>query len=89
METVKYLTRDFIIKLNNRAIQRNANRTLKAKFVSKLPDNCKNPIVEQLLHNDVEMRCHIAYNDKGNVCVLDIPLSDYNNLPTVDVAMNA
>ena len=50
METVKYLTRDFIIKLNNRAIQRNANRTLKARLVSKLADNLKYPIVEQFIH---------------------------------------
>lgn len=89
MEEVKYLTRDFIIKLNNRAIQRKANRTLKVKFVSKLSDNFKYPIVEAVLHNDVEMRCTIAYNDKGNICWLDIPLSDYNRLPVIDVATTA
>jgi len=49
-----------------------------------LSDGFKFPIIETLLHNDVEMRCHIAISSEGNTCWLDIALSDFDVLPSVD-----
>ena len=84
MSEVKYLTKEQFARLNDRAIQRKANRTVEPKFVKRLSDGLKFPIIETLLHNDVEMRCHIATSSEGNTCWLDIALSDFDVLPSVD-----
>jgi len=86
MSEVKYLTKEQFARLNDRAIQRKANRTVEPKFVKRLSDGLKFPIIETLLHNDVEMRCHIATSSEGSTCWLDITLSDFNVLPTVDTS---
>ena len=86
MSEVKYLTKAQFTRLNDRAIQRKANRTVEPKFVKRLSDGLKFPIIETLLHNDVEMRCHIATSSDGNTCWLDIALSDFDVLPTVDTS---
>jgi len=86
MSEVKYLTKEQFQRLNDRAIQRNANRTVKPTFVKRLSEGLKFPIIETLLHNDVEMRCHIATGSEGSTVWLDISLSDFDVLPTVDTA---
>jgi hypothetical protein len=86
MSEVKYLTKEQFKRLNNRAIQRKANRTVKPSFVERLSEGLKFPIIETLLHNDVEMRCHIATSSEGNTCWLDIALSDFDVLPTIDTS---
>ena len=86
MSEVKYLTKEQFTRLNDRAIQRKANRTVEPKFVKRLSDGLKFPIIETLLHNDVEMRCHIATSSEGSTCWLDITLSDFDVLPTVDTS---
>ena len=86
MSEVKYLTKEQFTRLNDRAIQRKPNRTVEPKFVKRLSDGLKFPIIETLLHNDVEMRCHIATSSEGSTCWLDITLSDFNVLPTVDTS---
>ena len=48
---VKYLTKEQFQRLNNRAIKRNANRTVKRKFIELLTDGLKFPIIETFLHN--------------------------------------
>ena len=55
MSDVKYLTKEQFAKLNERAIQRKANRTVEPKFIKRLSDGFKFPIIETLLHNDVEI----------------------------------
>jgi len=42
-----------------------------------------------MLHNDVEMRCQIAYSAMGETCWLDISLADFDVLPTVEAGHNA
>ena len=86
MSEVKYLTKEQFQRLNNRAIKRSANRTVKPKFIDHLSEGLKFPIIETLLHNDVEMRCHIATSSEGSTCWLDITLSDFDVLPTVDTS---
>lgn len=86
---VKYLTKDTFTKLNARAIRRDANRTLETAFIENLDEDFKYPIVEEILHNELEMRCQIAFNNLGETCWLDIPLNDFNNLPEVWVGDNA
>ena len=86
---VPYLTKEHFIQLNDRAIRRKANRTLKRKFLDALDDSFKYPIIHTMLHNDVEMRCQIAYSAMGETCWLDISLADFDVLPTVEAEHNA
>ena len=84
MSEVKYLTKEQFQRLNDRAIRRKANRTIKPKFIERLSEGLKFPIIETLLHNDVEMRCHIATSSEGDTVWLDITLPDFDVLPTID-----
>ena len=86
---VPYLTKEHFIQLNDRAVRRKANRTLKRKFLDALDDSFKYPIIDTMLHNDVEMRCQIAYSVMGETCWLDISLADFDVLPTVEAGHNA
>ena len=86
MSEVKYLTKEQFQRLNDRAIRRKANRTVKPEFIQRLSEGYKFPIIETLLHNDVEMRCNIALSSEGKACWLDISLSDFDVLPTVDTS---
>jgi hypothetical protein len=66
-----YVNKGKLRELNNRAIRRKSNRTLKPKFVESLPntleelgfkgedktDLVRYPVTMTLPHNDVEMRC--------------------------------
>jgi hypothetical protein len=86
---VPYLTKELFIQLNDRAVRRKANRTLKRKFLDALDDSFKYPIIHTMLHNDVEMRCQIAYSAMGETCWLDISLADFDVLPSVEAEHNA
>lgn len=86
---VPYLTKEHFVTLNDRAIRRKANRTLKHKFLDALDDTFKYPIIHTMLHNDTEMRCQIAFNAMGETCWLDIALADFNVLPTVEAGHDA
>jgi len=55
MSDVKYLTKEQFAKLNERAIQRKANRTVEPKFLKRLSDGFKFPIIETLSPDDVEL----------------------------------
>ena len=87
MSEVKYLTKEQFQRLNDRAIKRNANRTVKPTFVKRLSEGLKFPIIETLLHNDVEMRCCFATH-KGDQLWLDISFKEYEALPSFDIASN-
>ena len=96
-----YVTKELLIKLNNRAIRRKSNRTLKPKALDKLPntladigfegedatDLIRYPITMVMPHNDVEMRCCFA-TSKGEQLWLDISFKEYEALPTIDIADN-
>jgi len=87
----KYLTKRDVIRLNNKAIRKDKNRSVKTSFYKRLEEGFKYPISFSLLHNDKEIRTQIIYgadpasNDTGDVFTfwLDMDLRDYNELPTV------
>lgn len=86
---VPYLTKDQFIRLNDRAIRRDANRSLEPDFVDSLDADNKYPIIQTMLHNDIEMRCQIAYSALGETCWLDIALADFDVLPSVEAGYDA
>ena len=96
-----YVTKELLIKLNNRAIRRKSNRTLKPKALSNFPDTLaeigfegegstdliRYPVTMAMPHNDVEMRCCFA-TVKGEQLWLDISFKEYESLPTIELADN-
>jgi len=96
-----YATKELLIKLNNRAIRRKSNRTLKPKALDKLPstlgevglkgedanDLIRYPVTMTIPHNDVEMRCSFATHE-GQQLWLDISFKEYEALPSFDLANN-
>tara|TARA_B100000424_G_scaffold131004_1_gene99362 strand:+ start:34 stop:345 length:312 start_codon:yes stop_codon:yes gene_type:complete len=96
-----YVNKELLIKLNNRAIRRNSNRTLKPKALDKLPntlgevglegedanDLIRYPVTMAMPHNDVEMRCSFATHE-GQQMWLDISFKEYEALPSVELNVN-
>jgi len=96
-----YASKELLIKLNNRAIRRKSNRTIKTKYLENLPntlgdvgfegddseDPIRYPVTYAMPHNDVEMRVMFATH-KGNSMTLDISFKEYNSLPKLDLASN-
>ena len=96
-----YSNKEQLIKLNNRAIRRKSNRTLKPKLLEKLPNLLKEvgfegedgeelvryPVTFSMPHNDVEMRVCFATHEAKEMW-LDISFKEYEELPTVDVEAN-
>ena len=96
-----YVTKELLIKLNNRAIRRKSNRTLKPKALSNFPDTLaeigfegegstdliRYPVTMAMPHNDVEMRCSFATHE-GQQMWLDISFKEYEALPSVELNVN-
>ena len=69
------------MRVNNKSIEANRNRTLEPSYLKKLDDKLLFPIVFNMIHNDIEMRTRIQLSDKDNG-FLDMDFKDYDKLPT-------
>jgi|TARA_R110000822_G_C15254550_1_gene487670 hypothetical protein len=95
----QYVTKDLLVKLNNKAYRRKSNRQLEPKWVERLPNllsdlgkdfkqtkgEVRYPLVQSFLHNDVEMRCCFATHE-GDHFYLDVSFADYKVLPVIDLS---
>ena len=84
----KYLTKRDIIRLNNKAIRTNKNRSIRPDNYKVLRDTFKYPIIFSLVHNDIEMRVNILFGGvvgKLETFWLDMDFKDYDKLPTAEV----
>jgi len=77
----KYFTKKELMRVNNKSIEANRNRTLEPSYLKKLDDKLLFPIVFNMIHNDIEMRTRIQLSDKDNG-FLDMDFKDYDKLPT-------
>ena len=68
------------MRVNNKSIEANRNRTLEPSYLKKLDDKLLFPIVFNMIHNDIEMRTRIQLSDKDNG-FLDMDWKDYDKLP--------
>ena len=68
------------MRVNNKSIEANRNRTLEPSYLKKLDEKLLFPIVFEFPHNDVEMRARIQLSDTANA-FLDMDWKDYNKLP--------
>ena len=85
-ETVKYLTKNLFIELNDKAIRGKMNRTLRASALKdRLEEDVKFPVVGVLMSDEVVARCNIAIDSSGHDVQLDMLVDDYNKLPTIPV----
>lgn len=88
MSTVKVFTRDLLIEVNEEAIKSKRSRTLYTEKLRDLPDNLVFPVGMHVLHNDFEIRAHVAVGpseDKLQLVWLDMPIETFNKLPEVEV----
>ena len=79
-EKTKFFDFKTLKVLNEKAVKRKYNRSL---YFEKLPIAPEEyyPVVMSMLHNDVEIRCEILLNRKGDKCWLDVAIEDFNRLP--------
>ena len=76
----KYFTKKELMRVNNKSIEANRNRTLEPSYLKKLDDKLLFPIVFNMIHNDIEMRTSIQLSNTANG-FLDMDFKDYNKLP--------
>jgi hypothetical protein len=81
LKMTKYFTKKELMRVNNKSIEANRNRTLEPSYLEKLDEKLLFPIVFELPHNDVEMRTRIQLSDTDNG-FLDMDFKDYDKLPT-------
>ena len=87
---VKYLTKEQLIKLNNQSIKDNRNQNINNKVIENLPKYNKVgsekvfPIIYSMIHNDIEIRCLIQFDNNENKGLLDMSCTDYDKLPVYE-----
>tara|TARA_R100001510_G_scaffold51856_1_gene52056 strand:+ start:256 stop:501 length:246 start_codon:yes stop_codon:yes gene_type:complete len=75
------MTKDDIVRLNNKAIRLKKNRSIYTRaYKEVLEDGVKYPIGMHFPHNDTEVRAEVSYG-KGTFW-LDMDVKDFNKLPT-------
>jgi len=98
MRDKKYMTKADIIRLNDKAIERDFNRSIEPVFYDEvLTENCNYPITMVMPHNQDapdggEMRVQISYavNSTSSLykdmkaVMLDMTPEDYESLPSVE-----
>ncbi len=88
MTKVTYMTKDDIVRLNNKAIRLKKNRSIYRKaYKEVLKDGVKYPIGMHFIHNDTEIRAQVSYGDAS--FWLDMDVEDFNKLPTAELPADA
>ena len=78
----KYFTKEELIKINNKSIKANRNRTFEPDSLDKLNASFFYPITFVLPHNDTEIRARVQLSDnEGDNGYLDMDMKEYMNLP--------
>jgi hypothetical protein len=81
---VTYMTKKDIVRINNKAIKLNKNRSIYPRAYKEiLFDGVKYPIKMHFIHNDHEIRAEIDYGT-GRFW-LDMDIEDFNRLPTTEL----
>jgi hypothetical protein len=94
-EKVKYFEKRHLQVINREAAKQNYNRQLNDRFLNRLPEDFRYPIVMTLVHEhaqgkpvDAHMRCFFsAFNVTPELIAIDVPMSFYDILPEVEIEM--
>lgn len=88
---IKYATKEQLIKINNRAIEKNYNRAVEPEFLNGLDDNLLFPICLDLLHEHAQgkpvephMRCMFVLSAAPDRLMLDVEMGMYEMLSEYD-----
>tara|TARA_A100001391_G_scaffold156163_1_gene114038 strand:- start:167 stop:433 length:267 start_codon:yes stop_codon:yes gene_type:complete len=84
---VTYMTKDDIVRLNNKAIRLKKNRSIYTRAYKNLKDGVKYPIGMHFPHNDIEVRAEVGY--ENGTFWLDMDVKDFNKLPTTELPVDA
>ena len=76
----KYFTKKELVRVNDKSIKENRNRTLVPSYLNKLDDNIKLPIAFSMLHNEEEIRATF-YLAEGKYAFLDMSVESFSKLP--------
>ena len=87
MRIVRYLTKEQLIKLNNKAIETKRNRSFDIDFVESLSFHAF-PIIFTHVHNEQEIRALIQFDDTGKKGCLDMSFKDFYALPKHEIGVN-
>ena len=86
---VKYLTKDLILRLNEKAVRLNKNRSIHPNHYSdlNLKEDIKYPVGMTLPtgHMDREMRTQIYLGEDNGSIWLDIEMKDFTKLPSQEI----
>lgn len=78
-ETVKVMDRDLFKRVNERAIAKGFNRTLKRSVIDNLP-NATFPVLGVYEVGESHVRCQILMNQE-DTCIVDVPLDMFEHMP--------
>lgn len=85
----KYATKDQLIKINKRAIEKNYNRAVEPKFLESLDPNLFFPVCLELPHEhaqgkpvELHMRCMFVLNERPDRVLIDVEMGMYEMLDT-------
>ena len=77
-------------ELRTKSIKDNRNQNINNKVIENLPKYNKVgsekvfPIIYSMIHNDVEIRCLIQFDNNENKGLLDMSCTDYDKLPVYE-----
>jgi hypothetical protein len=87
----KYATKEQLVTINNRAIDKNYNRAVPPKFLAELDDTLLFPICFELLHEHAQgkpvephMRCMFVLNAVPERVLIDVEMGMYDLLSEFD-----
>jgi len=81
-KTMKYFTKNELIKANKAAIRENRRCQLNEELLNDLPENMTFPIAHEFYHTKNEMRVGILFDLKGTFGYLDMSMNRYKLIPT-------
>jgi len=81
MKEIKYLTKELLVRLNDKAILEGKNRSMRPERYEALGDDTLFPIAMSMIYNDSEIRCRVTLDSLGNWFWLDMDVEDFSNLP--------
>ena len=84
-KSYKYMDFYLLKKLNNKARRLKKNRSISDMIMNSLDKTKVFPVILNILHNDVEQRCQILFNEGGARGILDMDCEDFQTLPRAEV----
>lgn len=84
MKAYKYMTRQHFEALHAMEKARGYKFNQSVEFMSALDPAVMFPVLQHVLHNDVEVRVFIA-TESGKTLMADMPVDFFMGLPTVEV----